>query len=253
MLRLACVVLLLGTALAGCTSDPEPAPITVGRIDGAVIDHMLGPWAGVEVHLIEEDRWTTSTKLGGFSFLDVPPGIHTVEVDMDGGHDRELVIVEALEISRVILQVWDLPEDQPYVSKLVHRADEQLAQPGTVCDDCRWATTLRETRPVAVTFMAVWDPTVAMDMETHLEITLEDNDGRTLHAPLTIADEDVHPSGARMLRAVIAGDKISEFASRIVVDVRFADDNEAPHIDFEMETFLHMHYGMTEEVQTLLG
>lgn len=248
-----CTVLLLAVAFAGCTSDaPDVVPV-VGRIDGAVIDHMLGPFAEVDVHLIEEDRWTQTTELGGFSFLDVPPGIHTVEVVTPAGSDRELVIVEDQQISRVILQIWDLPERQPYVSKLVHKGAEQLAQPGTTCDDCRWPTRLREERPVAVTFMAVWDPAVALDIETHLEITITDNHGNRLHRMLNIADEEDHPDGGRMLRAMFAGDKIPDDAGQIVVDVRFSNDNAAPHVDFELETFLHLHYGMTEEAKQLLS
>ena len=83
MIRAGCTMLLVAMAMSGCLSGPEPEPTPVGRIDGAVIDHMLGPWAGVDVHLVEMDRWTTTNDLGGFSFLDVPPGIHTVAIEND--------------------------------------------------------------------------------------------------------------------------------------------------------------------------
>lgn len=250
MIRVGCILLLVATAMSGCTSGPAPEPDPVGRIDGAVIDHMLGPWGGVEVHLVEEDRWTTTTELGGFSFLDVPPGIHTVAVTTTTGSDRELVVVRDWEISQVILQVWDLPEAQPYVSKLVHRATEQTAMPGAICEDCAWRTQLREEKPVAVSFLAVWDPRMLIDAETHLEITLTDEEGRELAPMLDASDEEIYPMGGRMLRTVIPGDQLSD-SNRIHVDVRFADTN-LPHLDFQMETFLHLHYGMTDTVQAML-
>lgn len=245
-------MLLVAMAMSGCLSGPEPEPTPVGRIDGAVIDHMLGPWAGVDVHLVEMDRWTTTNDLGGFSFLDVPPGIHTVAIENDAGSDRELVIVDAWEISQVILQVWDLPEAQPYVSKLTHRATEQTGQPGATCEDCAWRTQLREEKPVAVSFLAVWDPRALGDFETHLEVTLTDQDGRELAPPMDVDDEAIYPRGGRMLQTVIPGELLEE-STRIHVDVRFAEENTVPHIDFQMETFLHMHYGMTDTVRDMLA
>ena len=251
MIRVGCTLLLVAMAMSGCLSDPPAEPQPVGRIDGAVIDHMLGPWGGVDVHLVEEDRWTTTNDLGGFSFLDVPPGIHTVEVDTEAGADRELVGVDAWEISQVILQVWDLPEAQPYVAKLTHRATEQTGMPGTICEDCAWRTGLRSDKPVAVTFLAVWDPRMLVDAETHLEITLTDEQGRELAPPLNADDEEIYPRGGRMLRATIPGELLED-SNRIHVDVRFADSN-LPHVDFRLESFLHLHYGMTETVQAMLA
>lgn len=251
MLRVVCTMLLVA-ALAGCASSPEPLPPEVGRIDGAVIDHMLGPWGNVDVHLVEMDRWTTTNDLGGFSFLDVPPGIHTVAVSTPQGNDRDLVVVEAQEISQIILQVWNLPPAQPYVAKLTHRAVEQIAEPGAVCESCMWRTNLREEKPVAISFLAVWDPRVFVDLETHLEIQLSDQEGRELAPLLTVDDEEIYPRGGRMMQATIPGDLLED-STRIHVDVRFAKDNMAPHIDFRMETFLHLHYGMTDTVQTMLA
>ncbi len=243
---------LLATALAGC-GDGEPAPpAPSGQIDGAVVDHLMQPYAKAKVHLVELDQWTETTPLGGFSFFQVPPGFHTVEVVIEGiGEDRQLVLVEVNESAKLILQVYNLPEPGPYVSDLAHRARVQLAQPGATCDECGWSAKLHEP-PAAVVIAAVWDPTFAPGLETHVIMEAFDEHGHRILAPMGHAEE-VEENGVTMLRSVLPGSAIPDDAHRISVVIKFDPKNDAPQVDFQMESFVSIHYGMSDETVALLG
>lgn len=247
--------LLLAVALSGCIGGgPEPMPIgPVGRIDGAAVDHILRPYANAEVRLVELERTTLTTALGGFTFMAVPVGIHTVEIVIDKvGIDRELVTVEEGEATKVILQIYNFPPPKPYVAKLVHQARVQLAQPDSLCEPCHWSARVHETPPVLAVVRAVWDPTLAPGVETHIRVEATDDHGNALLVPLTREDERPGPSGTVVLEGYIPGDRLTS-GERINVDVVFDERNEMPHVDFQLEAFMDLHYGLTEEAAAMLA
>lgn len=248
-------IALLAFALSGCFggSDAPEDLGPVGRIDGAVVDHILRPYAQIQVHLVELDRWTYTTDLGGFSFVNVPVGLHTVEVIIDGvGEDRELLTVNEDDTSRIILQIYNFPPAKPYVAKLVHQARVQLAQPDEVCEPCHWSARLHETPPVLAVVRVAWDPTLVPGVETHLLVQVTDAEGDALLVPLTADDERTDPSGLRILEGAIAGDRLLG-NGRIVVDVMFDRRNELPHVDFQLEAHMDLHYGLTDEAAGILA
>ena len=252
---LGCMALLVAVALSGCLSSdaPEAEPGPVGRIDGAVVDHLLRPWSEVQVHLVEADRWTTTTPLGGFTFLDVPVGFNTVEVDLEGiGTDRDLLVVDEGASAKVILQVYDTPPDEPYVAELAHRANVRIAEPGAPCEECRWAVRLHE-RPVAVVVQSVWDGFLLPDVESHVIMEVHDEDGNRLLAPIGAEVETHDAQGRSTLTAVIDGQTIRDSAGSLAISYRFDPDNPVPHPDFKMESFLFIHYGMTDAAAELLS
>ena len=255
MMRPLLCLALLATGLSGCTGDaPDPEPIPSGRIDGALLDHLLRPWGTTEVRLVELDVSTQTTPRGGFSFVDVPAGIHTLEAVIDGvGQDRELVTVEADETTKIILQIFDFPPPEPYISALTHQARQQIAQAGDVCDDCRCSVRLHEEKPVAAVIQARWDGRAAPGSDTHLVMEVFDDDGARLLLPLDRSDTRTDADGMTTLTAVIDGELLKPTSDRIVVTFRFDRNNPMPHLDFAMETQMYLHYGMTEEASALLA
>ena len=246
--RLACFALLASVALAGCGAPDAPA-VPSGRIDGALVDHMLRPWPDAAVHLVELDVWTRTTELGGFSFMGVPPGLYTLEASIvDIGMDRELVIVED-DVTRVILQVFKLPDPEPYISQLTHPAHVQIAEPGERCEDCHWSALFKSEAPQAVTVLAMWDPVLAPGFETHVILELTDQDGQRLLDPMDRRDE-TRQDELSVLCFRIPGADLPDSVRQVVMDVTFDADNPLPHIDFRIDTFLFIQYGPADDPAT---
>lgn len=241
---------LLGAmAMAGCLSGPEPIHEgPTGQIDGAVLNHVLIPYGNATVHL-DTGETTQTTKLGGFSFYHVSEGFHTVEVEIDGGGDREVVAVNRDAIARVILQVFPLQEDRPHVTALSDSQIVQLAMPGEHCEECEWSAALRDTRPEAIELKVAWDadhPLLGAS-RTDLIVELRDQAGNTLIGPL--GREQVTEEGAfQVLCAAIDGRALPEGAGSVQVHFQFDPDNQAPHPDFQMESFLRLHYGEVGDI-----
>ncbi len=243
-MRILTAAVLVVVSLSGCigsesTQDAGPT----GQIDGAVLNHILVPYAGVPVHLVELDIWTRTTELGGFSFYDVPVGFHTVEVELDDGRDRDIIAVEEDHVSKLILQVFPAEVDEPHVTVLSDSHLVQLAMPGEVCEDCKWRTQLRHDRPEQVEIHVEWDGRhpVATDVETHVEVRLTDQNGKTLIGPLG-RDDVVRVGNYFVLEAAMDGSEIPAEASTLQLHFTFDADNELPHPDFEMRSAMCLHY-----------
>lgn len=249
-MRLLVVVALVSAALAGCAVPDEPLQERgpVGRIDGAVLDHVLFPYANVTVHLVELDLRTRTTELGGFSFYGLTPDFYTLEVDLPGvGSDREIVAVEPNDVSKVILQVFAPRPDRDYVAELSWLGTDQLGEPGSDCDRCDWRAALRERRPNLVVAAAVWPDDAVFD--TFLRMEVRAPDGTLLLGPFdrddTVLDE-VNGQQMRHIGGYIDGDLIPEDAGSLLYHFEFSEDNLLPHVDFQMESFLWVHYGVPE-------
>ncbi len=247
-------VLLLGVALSGCTSSGDPLHVAhdpVGRIDGAVLDHVLFPYGNVTVRLVELDVTTQTTELGGFSFVHVAPGLYTLEVVLAGiGQDRELVEVRGDDTTKIILQVIAPRPDRNYVAELSWTGAERVGEPGSDCEGCDWRAGLRERRPDLVVAAAVWP--VDSTFDTHLTMEVRTPDGDLLLGPFGPADaidEVIDGKTMRHLGGVIDGDLIPDDAGSIQYHFSFSNDNLLPHVDFSMESFLWVHYGVPDPVE----
>lgn len=235
---------LLALALSGCLSGGEPVHDgPTGQIDGAVLNHVLIPYGNASVHL-DTGQTTQTTQLGGFSFFDVPIGFHTVEVEVAGaGLDREVVAVNEDSIARVILQLFPAEEPSPHVTSLSDSQIVQVAMPGEHCEECEWSAALRETRPEAVELKVAWDgrhPLLTAS-RTDLIVELRDQDGNTLIGPLGRHQVE-QEEGLHVLCAAIDGRALPATAGSLQVHFRFDPENQAPHPDFKMESFLRLHY-----------
>ncbi len=248
------MLLLLATGLAGCTSSSDPLHLAhgpVGRIDGAVLDHVLFPYGNVTVRLVELDVTTRTTELGGFSFVHVDPGFYTVEVVLAGiGSDRELVFVEGDQTTRVILQVIAPRPDRNYVAELSWTGTDTLGEPGADCQNCDWRAGLRERRPDMVVAAAVWP--VDSTFDTHMTMEVRTPDGKLLLGPLGAEDaiiEQIDGQAMRHLGGIIEGEDIPEDAGNLLYHFTFSNDNLLPHVDFRMESFLWVHYGIPDPLE----
>ncbi|HLF16395.1 MAG TPA: carboxypeptidase-like regulatory domain-containing protein [Candidatus Thermoplasmatota archaeon] len=230
MRGLAALLILL--LLAGCsTPSGTPPAATTGRIDGAVLGPLLDPYGNVSVVLADLDWTTTTTPLGGFSFLGVPAGTHDLTVEVaDGARDRRSVEVRPGEVTRIILQVQPATHPIPYVSLLQSRGGEDLALPGRDCGGCAWTTTLPQHPDLAV-LGASWEGVGLADGRIEVELW----DGGTLLAAL-----DVPGDGAAHL-VEVAGHDLPGPGGRLSVTVRFSEDF-LPQTDLRMASSLELHY-----------
>lgn len=257
MRRLLVAAMLAAVALAGCTAPDEPLQDRgpTGRIDGAVLDHVLFPYANTTVHLLELDLYTNTTELGGFSFYHLPPDFYTLEVDLPGiGMDREIVAVQPDGVAKVILQVFAPRPDRDYVAELSWLGTDSLGEPGSDCERCDWRATLRERRPNMVVAAAVWPEDAVFD--TFLRMEVRTPDGALLLGPFdrddTVVDE-VDGKRMRHLGGIIDGELIPEDAGSLLYHFEFSGDNLLPHVDFQMESFLWVHYGVPEPTDGAQG
>lgn len=248
MRALLCTAFLLAS-LAGCVSE-EPAPELgpVGQIDGAVLNHVLIPYANVTVELADTGATTRTTELGGFSFFDVPVGFHTVKVVLpDGGSDRQVVAVEEGEIVKLILQVVPPPSDDPHDTILSNTKIIQLAEPGQRCTECDWETQLRRgdnpARPDKVDIVIAWDGRHPVGMfETHLDIEVRDQDDRIVMGPFD-ADDVTLEDGLYVVRDSLLGTELPQTSTSLTMRFSFSDQNELTHPDFRMERHITLHFG----------
>ncbi len=231
---------LLATALllAGClgaASEPV-APPALGRIDGAVVDQVLRPFAHLNVTLLNLDRVDDTSELGGFTFRDVPPGTYTLVAQAPGTQgDVKVIQVQANKITRVILQLLPIPSKVPFVTSLKNRAQEDLGLPGQPCKNCEWGTFLLK-RPDEVVARAAWDGLPAGS--SRITLSLVDDKDR----PIASA------TGTSPLELDVPGDQVLADAARLKLQVTFADDFTPQ--PFDVETFLDLYYNAPRAAQT---
>jgi hypothetical protein len=196
--------------LAGClTADPGHAAAPAGRIDGAVVDGYLNPYPYQNVTLVNLGLVDQTSKLGGFTFRDVPAGTYTL-VSQKAGTDGDVKVVEVRPgaITRVILQMLPhrdpLPFVEPHKLSNIHT---DLALPGTDCADCTRSVFVLQ-QPKEMVLQAAWSGLPTGDDTLTLSLTTED--GRTLGAatgpsPLEVAVHDALPAQQKVLLHVHFG------------------------------------------------
>jgi hypothetical protein len=213
--------------LAGCftTAPADPAAAT-GRIDGAVVDGYLNPYAFQNVTLVNLGLVDQTSALGGFTFRDVPAGTYTL-VAQRLGTDGDVKVVEVRpgHITRVILQMLPHREPLPFVSSMKNTVHTDLALAGADCADCAWGTFLLE-QPKEMVLQAQWD---AMPVGGNsLTLQLVASDGRVLGSA----------TGESPLEVAVHGDLPSQ--ERVKVLVHFGDDfTPRP---FQMASVLDLYY-----------
>ncbi len=227
LLALAAVAALL---TAGCTAPDPPESPAVGRIDGAVLGPLLDPYGNATVVLEDLGRTTTTTRLGGFTFLGVPVGGHVLSVQLPGtSGDRKAVRVDEGEVTRVILQVHTFLPALPYVANLRSHGQEDLAMPGRSCEECEWSTTLPE-RPDLAVLAARWDGGLADG-----RVVVELWNGHDLVGALEV------PGDGETRSTEVARDALPGAGGQLRVTARFTEDF-LPTPDLRVETFLRLHY-----------
>jgi hypothetical protein len=218
---------LAALLLAGCLSaDPGQPAAATGRIDGAVVDGYLNPYAYQNVTLVNLGLVDQTSRLGGFTFRDVPAGTYTL-VAQRPGTDGDVKVVEVRPgaITRVILQMLPHHEPLPFVSTLKNTARTDLATPGADCPDCAWSTFLLE-QPKEMVLQAQWDAVPVGGNALTLQLVTDDGTvlgTATGASPLELAVHDALPS-----------------QQRVRVLVHFADDfTPRP---FQMASVLALYY-----------
>jgi hypothetical protein len=230
----AVALLAVAGVLAGC-ADPVLPPQPVGRIDGAVLDEVMTPYANLTVHLLNLDRTDTTSAGGGFTFREVPPGTYTLAAQAPGtSADVEVVEVRAGEVTRIILQPLRQPSPEPFVTSLKSRAATDLALPDSECTSCAWSSYVAE-RPHEMAVRAAWGQLGGRQDELTLSVVGP--------AGNVIASA----TGTSPLDLLVPGDRLVEGSARYGYQVRFpAGFTPQP---FEMEMLVHLYYGAGRDAQ----
>lgn len=250
-MRLLVPAVLVLAMTAGCIGGDAPDPGPRGQIDGAALNHILIPYSNILVTLPDLGMQSRTTPLGGFSFFDVPTGFHVVQLDVPGvGIDREVVAVQEGEISRVILQIFPDPRDDPHVTLRSDVEIVEMAMPGQVCEECAWRTPVSEERPAAIELLVEWDARhpVYAQWRTELIVELRDGQDNLIAGPLGKADVTAM-GGISVLHALVPAAALDPDMSSLKVSFTFDAANPAPHPDFQVDSRLCLHY-VEEERRT---
>ena len=239
-MKAALLVLLLPAALAGCLGGEPAAPsLPTGQIDGAVVDHLLRPFANQTVELVQLQRFDATSQLGGFTFRQVPVGFHTVTTRLpDQRTATQVVDVQADKVTRVILQVLPPPGPDIHLEARPFQSGSQIATAGAQCTVCAWSHDFEGTeRPAEVVLRASWLEQ-APDVEggDDLRLLVSDGDGFALF------DGAVSPEA----RIAIPGQDLEEGTSSLHVRV-WCGPRFVPRAAFEMESILTLYYGATSD------
>jgi len=201
----ALAALLLAGCLGSGGTPSQGAHVATGRIDGAVVDGLLNPYPYQNVTLVNLGLVDQTSRLGGFTFRDVPAGTYTL-VSQKAGTDGDVKVVEVRpgQITRVILQMLAHHDPLPTVSKMPHSSYSDLPQPGTACAECAWSTFVLE-QPKEIVLDAAWT-SLGDGLPSGgnaLTLKLATDDGTVLASatgtsPLELATKDRLPSQQRL-------------------------------------------------------
>jgi hypothetical protein len=235
MERALLVALVLPALAAGCLGGEPGASVATGQIDGAVVDQLLRPYGNQTVYL-SPLGWTDATsRLGGFTFRDVPVGTYTVLAAKDGTRGGAAVVdVEEGRITKTILQLLPFDVQPPYLDIVPHSSFADTAFPGTVCADCAWEASLDE-HPEEVVFEARWEATTLGFDGMRFQVT--DDQGDVLYQSPVETDGPVTIS--------IAGADIPDDARTLRVTATFGSEF-TPRANFRMESVLTLYHGATK-------
>lgn len=230
------LALVLPAAFAGCLGGEPAEPVPTGQIDGAVVDQLLHPFANQTVYLSQLGRTDATSRLGGFTFREVPVGSYTLLTAREGTRGAAAVVdVEADKVTKVILQLLPLPQVLPSMSILPHSSHADFAYANTLCETCSWDIPLAGQHPVEVVFEAHWDQTLLGRDGMRFEVT--DDRGDVLYqSPVDLASPVV---------ISIAGADIPDDVQELHVQASFGQEF-TPRANFRMESVLTFYYGATK-------
>lgn len=236
MQKVALLALVLPAALAGCLGGEAPDPIPTGQIDGAVVDQLLRPFANQTVYLSQLGVTDSTSRLGGFTFREVPVGTYTLLTVREGTRGAAAVVdVEEGRVTKVILQMLPIPKVEPSIAVLPHSSREDYAFPSSTCASCSWTVAL-DGAPAEVVFEAYWDQTVLGRDGMRFEVA--DDKGDVLY------QSPVDSAGPVIIS--ISGEDIPDDAGELVVRGVFGSDF-TPRAGFRMESVLTVFYGATKD------
>lgn len=228
--------LALPAILAGCLAGEPDAGAPMGQIDGAVVDHLLRPFANQSVLLVQQDRIDHTSRLGGFSFRGVPAGVYTVATNVGARSAAEVVEVDAGKITRVILQLHPVQDPLPVIDGHAFQTESQIAQPNQECTVCSWSQALQQREaPAEVTLQGNWQTADLAGKDT-LQVRVTDQDGIPLYqGPM-----------ADMQTITIAGADIPAGARDLFVRAHFGSQF-TPQVSFTMVSVMTVYYGATKD------
>jgi hypothetical protein len=208
MERAVLVALVLSATFAGCLGGEPATPVPTGQIDGAVVDQLLRPFAEQTVYLSELGLQDSTSRLGGFTFREVPVGAYTLLVTREGTRGAvAFVDVEADRVTKVILQLMPVEGVLPSMAVLPHDNFQQVALRDQPCGECTWTAKLPEAAPAEVVFEAVW------------------------------AGSPLGHDGMRF--------EVTDDAGSLTVRAHFGEDF-TPRLNFEMRYVVTLYYGATK-------
>lgn len=178
----------------------------VGAVSGVVIDDAVYPIPGASVAIVGRPLQAVADGDGLFSFLDIAPGLYTVQATKEG-HATGLgtLNVKAGEVTKAVLMAPRLPYQAPY--HVTHAFEEfRSASP---LDGTRYHVVPLDLQPAGGVLESLWDglqPTVQDPLQ--YVATPESNATRRLAA-----------SGPNPLRVDLAADWFppDEYAIRVQV------------------------------------
>ena len=228
-------ILLLAALVPGCSGVDAPEEAATGRIDGTLIDQLAQPYGEQEVRMLELGWTTWTTPRGGFSFVGVPPGTHTLEaVPAGGARIREVIEVVADNRTVIFLQTpRDMPR-APSVSVLSKEAWTSIALPGEECESCAWTTHLIE-HPEEVVLRAEWEDELAGT----IVVDLLDGTGQAV----------ARVEGQSPLWTTVAGHDLGLDSTDPALEIRVYFGDVMPQTNYHIRTFLDVYYGADRETQ----
>jgi hypothetical protein len=136
--------------------EQQPAVDDIrGAVSGVVVNEAIFPLPGAIVAVRDRDHETTTDADGRFAFLEMPPGLYTLTVTIEGyGDGLGTVNVKSGQVVKSILQVRRMPVLDPYhttikvetvhdpANAILYGFTDQLVafdmQPKTVILEAKW-------------------------------------------------------------------------------------------------------------------
>lgn len=238
----ALAALLLPAVLAGCLGEDAPAAPT-GQIDGAVVDHLLHPFADQTVYLSQLGRTDQTSPLGGFTFRDVPAGTYTLLTAHDGTQGAAAVVqVEPDRVTKVILQLMPTPVREPHMSILPSRTshEDRALWGSQECVSCAQTIPFEEVdeRPAEVVMEFHWDSSMlGEEGDDAMRFQVIDDKGDLLYRGTT----DDSPATLR-----IDGADIPLDARELRIQAWFGP-GFTPRANFQLDSAVTFFYGATSK------
>lgn len=237
----ALAALLLPALLAGCLGGDDPPAVATGQIDGAVVDHLLRPFADKAVYLNQLGRSDQTSRLGGFTFRDVPVGSYTLLAAHEGTQGAAVVVeVHADRITKVILQLLPTPVREPHMAIMPsHSSVEERAFWSQECVSCERSVILDgPERPAEVALEFHWDASVlGQEGDDSMRFEVVDDRGDLLYRGTTAESP---------ARITIDGADIPPEAGELMVHAWFGP-GFTPRTDFQLDSMVTMYYGATSD------